>query len=404
MRKKHLKWETIGLSVLMAFSFSACSGAPSKSAATSKAANSQKASSQSPSAAWLQQAKLDQAESTDDLYTQAKKDGKIVIYTTTGKVNSLKKSFVKKYPGIDIRVYDLKADSLINKVVTEQHSNIHNADVIVTNDDGGSVLHTLKEDGIVHKYIPQNISKHIVAPFNEAPGYVPYVEFRTLVYNTKTFKTCPITNWWQLTLPKWKGKVMIADPMHSPNQMDQFTAMTVHADEMAKAYKEQFGKDIVLHGTKNAGYEFIKELMANGVVLESDGDDIQTAVVHSTASDPRIGLLISGDLSKFGKKPLSIAWDMKPRLSQADVVYSFIADQAKDVAGAKLFMLWMMGGKDGKGAGLKTFKIPGAYVPRDDVKTPSSVPLSKLSIWPYDSDKFFAASPEVKKFWLSLQK
>ncbi|UKS29424.1 hypothetical protein LOZ80_11010 [Paenibacillus sp. HWE-109] len=74
-----------------------------------------------------------------------------------------------------------------------------------------------------------------------------------MFYNTEQNKTLPLSNWWGLTTPEWKNRVLMVDPLQSPAQMDMFVAFVANSDDMAKAYKEKFG--IVLNGTKNAGWQ-----------------------------------------------------------------------------------------------------------------------------------------------------
>ncbi len=54
----------------------------------------------------------------------------------------------------------------------------------------------------------------------------------------------PVSNIWELTEPKWKGKVALVDPLTKSTYTDWFNQMEAHGDDkVAAAYKAHFGKD-----------------------------------------------------------------------------------------------------------------------------------------------------------------
>lgn len=341
------------------------------------------------------------ADSADALYAKAKEEGKVVVYSTSGRANDAAETFMKQYPGIKVEVSKVKSDEMMDKVTKEQDAGQFNPDVILTKEVSGAVEEEMVKTGRYIKYLPEDIAPKVDEPYRtQAEAYANYVEFRTIFYNAKHYAQVPVTNWWDLTTPTFKGKVYTADPLSSPAFMDLFTTMVNNSDDMAAAYKEKFGKDIVLNGTENAGYEYIKELFDNGLIVLKGSDDVLDAI--GKADSAAVGLAVSGDVSKNEENGWTIQpiFDIKPKTAVPDSGYFFIANKAPHEAGAKLFIRWMMGESDGKGAGLDPFNEVGSWVPRSDVTTKNDVPYEKLNLWAFDGEALYNSAPKVRDFWI----
>ena len=66
----------------------------------------------------------------DAVYEAAKKEGKVVIYTSSSRTISLKEEFESLYPGVTMEVYELGSTGSIEKLFREQQAKVYNADVI----------------------------------------------------------------------------------------------------------------------------------------------------------------------------------------------------------------------------------------------------------------------------------
>ncbi|MBD3921319.1 extracellular solute-binding protein [Paenibacillus sp. PR3] len=341
------------------------------------------------------------AETVEDLYAKAKEGGKLIVYSTSGRANDAAETFMKQYPGIEVEVSKVKSDEMMDKVTKEQDAGQFNPDVILTKEVSGAVYEEMVKQGRYIKYLPEEFAEVVDEPYRtQAEAYANYVEFRTIFYNTSTYSQAPVTNWWDLTTPAFKGKVYTADPLSSPAFMDLFTTMVINSDDMAAAYKAKFGTDIELHGTDNAGYEFIKQLFDNGLIVLKGSDDVLDAI--GKASSEAVGLAVSGDVSKNEENGWTIApiLDIQPKTSVPDSGYLFIANKAPHEAAAKLFIRWMMGEKDGTGAGMEPFNKLGSWVPRSDVKTKNDVAFESLNLWLFDGEKLYNTAPQVRDFWI----
>lgn len=391
------------LTVVSAMSIMSACGDNKSSNTLSNAvpANTANSTNANASAAPAQQSAAPAAESLDELYAKAKEEGKVIVYSTSGRANDAADTFMKQYPEIKVEVSKVKSDEMMDKVTKEQDAGQFNPDVIITKEVSGAVEEEMVMQGRYLKYLPEEIAPMVDEPYRtQAEAYANYVEFRTLFYNASTYSAPPVTNWWDLTTPEFKGKVYTADPLSSPAFMDLFTTMVINSDDMAAAYKEKFGKDIVLNGTENAGYEFIQELFDNGLIVLKGSDDVLDAI-GKTKSDA-LGLAVSGDVSKNEENGWTIApiYDIKPKTSVPDSGYFFIANKAPHEAAAKLFIRWMMGEKDGTGAGLDPFNEVGSWVPRSDVKTKNDISFEDLNLWLFDGDKLYNTAPKVRDFWI----
>ncbi|CAN7747099.1 ABC transporter substrate-binding protein [Paenibacillus sp. LjRoot56] len=356
--------------------------------------------------AWAEKVGLNKTETSEELYAKAKEEGTVVIYSMSSRISDVKDSFESKYPGVKVEAYNISAVDMLEKLIREHGAGVNNADVIFTKDTGGTFTTELLKKGIVHKYMPSDIVSKMSEPYkSQVEGLVPYIEIRGIFYNSDVYKTPPVTNWWDLTLPEWKGRVMLSDPMKSADTMDLFLAMVQNADDMKQAYKEKFGKEIELNGSPNAGYEFIRRLSKNDLVLTNSGGDIVKAVGKVGQSKPPIGLAVSTKLREAqgqGLK-LGVSYDVKPKVSQAEQALLYVGDQSKHPNAAKLLIRWMAGGADGKDAGLKPFNISGSWPTRSDAIPVEELPLSKLNVWKYDPINFYENGPKIRDFWLKQQ-
>ncbi|EKQ58054.1 MULTISPECIES: extracellular solute-binding protein [unclassified Clostridium] len=350
-------------------------------------------------------ASITKEPSVDELYEKAKQEGTVVVYSTSARANDAKKTFEAKYPGVKVEVSKLKSDEIMNKVISEEDAGTYNPDVIITKEVSGAVEEEMVKNGRYLRYLPEDIAAHVDEPFKtKSPGYANYLEFRTVFYNTDDFKEAPIKNWWDLTTPEWKGKIYAVDPLNSPAFMDLYTTMVINSDDMAAAYKEKFGKDVVLNGTENAGYEFIKELFANGLVVLKGSDDVLDAI--SKTGNKAVGISVSGDMSKIQEKGwhVSAIYDLKPKTSVPDPGYIYLAKNAPHENAGKLFMRWIMGEADGKAEGADQFNAVGSWVPRNDIQSKNNIKYEDLKLWDFDGDKLYKESPKLRDFWIKQSK
>jgi iron(III) transport system substrate-binding protein len=355
-----------------------------------------------PKETWLEKAALNEEFNLDKLYEEAKKEGKVVLYSMSSRTNDVKKTFEEQYPGVIVDLYDMRISEIIEKVEREHSAGLYNADVVFIKDPDGTVYNEFVEKGILHNYVPSDIGIKIDQQFKNP--FAPYFEARSIYYNTEVYKEAPISNWWDLTTPEWKGRIMISDPMANTEDMGLFLTMVKHSDEMAVAYKEKFGQDIKLNGTENAGYEFIKRLAKNDLILTNSSDEMIQAVGAPGQKNPPIGIGTSSKIRQKSKGYLiESVKEMKPKLGTTFPAILLVVDNAPHTNAAKLLIHYMSGGADGKSDGFKPFNVEGAWPTRSDVEG-KGVSAGKLDMWPLDLKFNYENMPQLRDFWMIVNR
>lgn len=335
--------------------------------------------------------------SVDQLYEKAKAEGKVVIYAKGSKFNDVKVSFEAKYPGITVEPYKISSAELIEKLKREHDAGVYNVDVVHLDINPGLV-----KGGYVTPFWPKDIMANFYPEYQKLNYPVHYMTVTPLIYNTEVYKAPPINNWWDLTEPEWKGRVMINDPVANLTYSELMLTIIRNADEMAAAYKAKYGKEIELKEA-NAGYEFIARFIANDPVLMSSGEDIIDAVGFKGQTKPPIGFASSSKLRHIEQSGLPIApiFDVAPRVSVMSSSVLYIANKAPHPNAAQLLARWSMGEVDGKAAGLEPFNTDGVWIPRPDVKNKNDRTVDTIKAWELDQEFYDANFAKFRNFWLS---
>ena len=147
------------------------------------------------------------AESLDQLYEKAKKEGKVTIYApfSTQTEGMLPAAFMKRFPGVTVDHIDGTTDKLIARVLAEQK--------------GGRVIADVLSGAL--SYLPQIIELKLPAPLAipEAAAYPAQmkgevwvatdVQFYIAAWNTNLVKKGEEPkNYEELANPKWKDNIM----------------------------------------------------------------------------------------------------------------------------------------------------------------------------------------------------
>lgn len=352
---------------------------------------------------WLENAELDKDFTIEELYENAKKEGKVVVYSMSSRIKTIKESFEKEYPGVTVEGYDMRMAEIFEKTEREHAAGLNNVDVLFVKDSDGAMVNEFMKTGILHKYIPNDIGAQIPQEYHKY-AFAPYIEMKQVFYNTEAYEACPITNWWDLTKPEFKGKIMLANPISTAENMGLFMAMIQNADEMAAAYKEAFGEEIVLDGTENAGYEFMKRLAANDLILTNSDSEVVEAIGTPGQTNPPIGIAVSSKLRDRSKGlEIGTIYEMEPRFSVPAPAYLVIADHAPNVNAAKLFIRWVGGEADGVGEGLDPFRVVGSWPTNENIPTEEETPpLDTLNVWDLDLDFNYDHLNKINNFWISV--
>ena len=147
------------------------------------------------------------SEDKAKLIDGAKKEGKIVLYTTMSvpHADGMLKAFQKKYPFIKAEFYRASSLNLMNKILIEMKNNRYVPDVI---DMPGFQTAILAKKGVYDRYISAERPAYQEG-YKDADGYWTsiYLNPYLIGYNTKLLSRKDIPDTYEGFLdPKWKGK------------------------------------------------------------------------------------------------------------------------------------------------------------------------------------------------------
>jgi len=355
---------------------------------------------------WKETANLDAYETTEELYEKAKEEGEVVVYSATSAVENVGLTFEEEFPGVKAVVTKVSDPDILEKVKREHESEVKNADVIFGKGTNGSWVNELLPEGIIFEYKPDEIMESIEEPYKDYAGIGLISEIITVLYNTEAYEEPPIDNWWDLTTPEWKSKVLLKDPLSATDIQDLFMAMVRHSDEMEESYKEKFNEEIELNGTENAGYEFVKRLLENDAILMSSMGDSVDAVAESTDGESPVVISSTVKLRDVVNEdaPLDMIPDLKPRASVPGTSKIFLVNEAENVNAAKLFIRFMAGDEDGQGKGFEPFNNPGTFATRSIIEQDNWLPsIHELNVWEEDEMYNYENAEEMRNFLLKIQ-
>jgi iron(III) transport system substrate-binding protein len=342
-----------------------------------------------------------------ELLPLALKEGTVTIFSLSSRIARVEAAFEAAYPGIDLVGLDLTSARQIARVEAEQQAGVHAVDVLYVADTP-VVYGKLLAEKRVQNYIPPRVAGQIPDQFKE-PLVVHRLSTKVLMYNEAAYPDgSPITNLWQLTLPEWRGKVLMVDPSQRGELLDLLTEISLHPDEMAKAYKTQFGTDIAVDSDLNgAGEQFIRDLFENDLVLVANSDVLNQAVGDKTAENPPVAFGTYSDRRDNEEEgwALQIANDVEPANGILFPTVLAIADQAPHPAAARLLIDFMFGDdSETGGPAFEPFNVPGDYAIRETIADdPDSVPLEDLDAWTIDPAAIAAARGHIADLIITLQ-
>ncbi len=372
--------------------------------------------------AWLKAAKLgpyDKDENWDDIVAKAKAEGEVVVYTSSGRIAKLVKPFAKIHPEIKVTVHDLGSVKSVEKTIREQNANIFNADIVTTGNSGQVIYEMLNKNRLVN-YVPHHYKDRIPKE-NRDPLLIRVNEAMVFLYNREAYPDAPpVKNVWELTEPKFKGRVGMKNPLSSGSTLMGVMTLMQRPDEMAAAYQRHAGKPIELSkGVADAGQEFWARMLANDLVIFKSGSKLARASGNKGQKRPLIAFANMTYIARNDSKGYvnKILAKVDPVGKLVYPTFTAIARQAPHPNAAKLFTAYLLGSlelsKDSKlskpydkGAsmallqGLAPYFDPGTVSPRSDVPLPAGGEIwDDMEGWNVDAAYMWKRGPKVRDFW-----
>jgi len=373
---------------------------------------------------WLQAAQLGPYDTGKHDWAEIEKmaleEGEVIIYSASSRMAKVAERFMEKYPGIKATSYDLGSVKTIEKTIREQNAGLFNVDIVTTG-GSGAVIHELWDANRIVNFVPDMFIDRIPAE-NREPVLIRVLEAVVFMYNGEAYPDMPpVNNIWEFTEEKWNGKLVMKDPLQSLTNYMGVATLIQHADELAAAYKQHTGKDIVLSdGVPDAGYEFIYRILHNDLVILKSGSKSASASGKPGQENPPafFGAMTyyrynesKGLVNKYFQAIDPVAKIIYP-------TYTAIARQAPNPNAAKLFTAFLLGStditaetklekpyKEGRSAellqGLLPYFEPGSKSPRSDVPFPAGGEAwDAMEAWTVDPDFMFNEGPRVRDFWI----
>ncbi len=399
---KHKKWLAGFLAVTMLFSLTACGSQEEQPAESEGEAETQLTE-------WEQKANIFATDETDEeLYQQAiEEGGTVTLYSISSRCGKVAEAFMAKYPELKCESFDISTNELLEKVTREHDAGQYVADVVHIKDQDGSLYNEYVKNKVFYLYQPADIFSHIDSQYTDTATPL-YIELTQLFYNAEAYPDgSPITNIWQLTEPQWQGKIMMQNPLDNLSWGSWITGFCVGEvpDQLAAAYKELYGEDLVLsEGCANAGYEFLKRLHDNKPTYTSSSDEIAESVGTPGQSDPPVGFSASSKLRKNEDNGWVLApVNLYPTTGIPAINTLYVVEGCEHPAAAKLLIRFMMGGIDGDTSGYEPFNTLGGWPVRDDIEpAEGSVPYEEMNVSPFDPDEIYVNYNTVRDFWQML--
>ena len=370
------------------FVLSGCAPQPSESA--------------DPLAGWLENAGLDAEETPEELYAAALKEDMLVVYSTSTRMLDVAESFERAYPGLIVRVEHIREGELYGRLVENYERGDYACDVVCSADGQGIMANDFLSKSIVVKYVPHDIKDKIISGNNEDLLMLAG-EAAVFSYNEKYYPQPPVNNWWELTDEKWEGMIYIPNPARSMTTLAFFSTAIENSGLMAKAYEDLYGRLLELPAGENAGREFVRRFIENGVVILNSSDETAEEIGMPGSSSPNVGIMISSKtrLRDIGYEMVN-HYDMKPFCGVYTPISVMLAGGAKSINAAKLYIRWLFGEADGTGEGYKPYLQSGAWSVRSDVMDDTGVRLEDLDLLYVNKGYLYENYESILSFWKEL--
>jgi iron(III) transport system substrate-binding protein len=329
------------------------------------------------------------------------KEGSVVVYSNSSKIEKLLEPWAALYPGIKLEGGD--TDDIAVKMGAEQQAGNVVGDVWF-NSDGHLLYGEFVPNQWMWWYTPPGVVIEDATP--EQPFAMARRSVDLIGYNNEIRKDgCPVTSWWQFTEPELKGKFYMEDPLSDSSTTAKLTLFIKHADEMATSYQSLYGKDWTTDeaygdDTPNAGYLFLKKLAQNEPGVQPGGDEVDAAygtLGMDPGSEPGYGWtgLSSYEATKDGELAMGPCYDLEPVAGILKSSYLGIANKAPHPNAAKLFIKFALSEE-----GFAPWNQFGAYPAAVGLSIAEGMPArSEVKLWPSDDLFAYSNMSPVRDFW-----
>ena len=353
-----------------------CGAKPAEPAATEPVAQPE---TLTPQQEWLKANLLGEYETgTQDwaaIEEAAKKEGTVLVYANSSKVEKAAEAFMELYPEINVQAYDLGGDDVLMKTLEEQKAGAFTGDVWFSS-GGADLIGQVLPKNYVWRFVPDSTAAYTPEQYTQ-PLLMSRFGTSVFAYNSELNDTCPITNIWELTQPEWKGKFFIEDPLNDASTLSKLITIAAHPDEVKQAYVDLYGSEPVLDAdTPDAGWLWLKRFAQNGPIPQPGGDEVDSAFATPGMTESYMALTSYSNMADVQEGILAFepCWGLQPRLGVQAQSYVGIINQAPHPNAAKLWIKFVTSPE-----GRDPWSKFGTYFPDSTYEVPEGMkPLQEM--------------------------
>ena len=367
--------------------------------------------------------------SMDELYELAKAEGgTITVYSTTTSAQTAAKKFQKAYPDLKVEYIESDTDSVASRIKTESDSGHVAADVLMVKDNSGEVYYELVLEDYLSLYYPKAVCEHIDDSLLTY-GMPLFATYSTWYYNTDMYPDgCPLQSWWDIVQgynPETEDYTdgngnntqfwtIYTKDITSPSYSALWCQLVIDGDAIAAQYEKQYGKPLEYTYMKhlsnepglmyfpdnNGGVELFWRFTQMNITGLGDGDAV-VAAVDESLNGPTLGLCSASKLDNQATGA-TIDWvrGLEPYTAFLACDYVYTIKGCDNPAGARLFILYCLGGDDGQSGCLSVFNTIGRWSVRDDFvfeKSPYSI--EEVNLKSPDFEDIYSYFLSVTSYW-----
>jgi iron(III) transport system substrate-binding protein len=291
----------------------------------------------------------------------------LIIYSAyeTGQMRPLVQAFEKANPGIKVEHFRQPGEELLATLELELRAKSPKADVVGLND--ASLHYLQRKHAALEPYAAKDAAK--IRPEVRDPQNLitpAFINLYLIHYNTKKIADADKPrSWSDLTLPRWKNAIAMADP-NSSQSIQSFVWFI--ADHLGKSDASKFG------------WDYFKRLGANGVHLESSHGTIRDLTING---ERPLGVQLLANVQTAANRgePTSAIWPVEGSPGEVSAFALMKTSANKDAA-----KKWLDFVLSQEGQALMPASLGGAPV-RNDVayKYPDGTSVDAVKIIPGDS-------------------
>jgi iron(III) transport system substrate-binding protein len=308
------------------------------------------------------------AQDTVDL-DAAKKEGKVVWYTSTPIEQGQKMvDLFQKETGIKVEMFRSGGSAILRRFQQEADAGRIAADVLTTSDPAASAALTRK--GMFVAFKPKDFDKIPEAAKDANGNYIAQRLNMMTIYlrEDKVPEADQPKTWEDLLNPKYKGKMVLADP--------SFTALQVSVIGMM---------------SKQRGWGFYEKLQKNDVMVVQSNQQVSDMLKRGER------LIAVGALDSYAAEERTAGHPIKT-LYPSDGVFlipspTAVVKGSSNPNAAKLFAQHMISAEV-----QKLFPADGGFAARSDIPAPKGSPdLQSIKILPVDYDYIEKETTRIKR-------